>query len=69
MNINFKKIVDRKHISLDELSKRTGLSVETMERMYYKGIFDGDKVSVQGLSELVLSLDIKHINELVPEIK
>ncbi len=68
MEINLKRFVDEKNISLDELSKKTGLPIELMREMYYKGNFNGDEVGVHALSELVIALDILNINELVPKI-
>lgn len=69
MNINLKKFVDRKDISLSVLSKITGLSIEILEGMYYNGTFNGTAVGVQSLSDLLIVLDIKNVNDLVPEIK
>lgn len=68
MEIKLKNFVDQKDISLDELSKKTGLSIELLREMYYKGNFNGDKVGVHALSELVIALDILSINDLVPQI-
>ncbi|MFS7394582.1 hypothetical protein [Carnobacterium maltaromaticum] len=68
MEINLKKFVDKNNITLEELSQKTGLSIELLREMYYKGSFNGDEVGVHALSELVLALDILNINELVPKI-
>lgn len=68
MEINLKKFVDKNNITLEELSQKTGLSIELLREMYYKGSFNGYEVGVHALSELVLALDILNINELVPKI-
>lgn len=68
MEINLKNFADAKKISLEELSIKTGLSVEVLRGMYYKGEFNGDEVGVHALSELLLALDILNIHDLVPKM-
>lgn len=68
MKINLKEFVDTKEVTLEELSIKTALPISILRNMYYKGVFDGDEVGVQALSELTIALNISNINELVPEI-
>ncbi|MBO0475161.1 hypothetical protein IGL98_000388 [Enterococcus sp. DIV0840] len=68
-NINLKKFVDNKGISLERLSEVTGLDSQIIADMYHKGIFDGDKLGVNALTSLMQALDIININELIPSMK
>lgn len=68
-NTNLKKFVDIKGITLKELAKQTHIDIEDLEQMYEDSIFDGDKIGVNKLTELMQALDILNISDLIPSIK
>lgn len=67
--IRLKKFVDSKGITLKDLSKQTKIDLSTLETMYTEGTFDGDSIGVNQLTDLMQTLDIININELIPSIR
>lgn len=66
---NLKPILDEKGITILELAENTGVSFNILEEMYQTGEFDGNKVGILPLLEIVSYLNLDHINKLVPAIK
>lgn len=67
--IRLKKFVDIKGITLKELSQQTDIDIEDLEQMYEDSVFDGDKLGVNKLTDLMQALDILNISDLIPSIK
>lgn len=67
--INLKENVDKKGISIEELSRTTNIEISALEEMYNKGTFNGDNLGVNALTSLMQALDIINVNDLIPTIK
>ena len=67
--IRLKKFVDARRITLEELSRQTHIDIEDLEQMYEDSIFDGDKLGVNKLTDLMQALDIINVSDLIPSIQ
>lgn len=67
--INLKEILKEKDITVSEVSEGTGISEKILSDMYDSGEFDGNKVNINMILDIVSFLELDNITILVPVIK